>query len=130
MLRIPAERSSQQYHRLLIALGNAHYDKILLEMLFSLALFGVLWALRKRPWAAGLHFVLYLALYSLGQVVLFIWRDNVFVLGPLKQAQVTAVVVLVALVPIALWLKGRQAHAAEQGERLVQNAAESPRLEA
>jgi phosphatidylglycerol---prolipoprotein diacylglyceryl transferase len=100
------------------------------EMLFSLALFGLLWALRNRPWPAGLHFVLYLALYSLGQVVLFIWRDNVVVLGPLKQAQVTALVVLVALVPVGLWLKGRQAHAAEQGERVVHNSAESPRLQA
>jgi phosphatidylglycerol:prolipoprotein diacylglycerol transferase len=93
------------------------------EMLFSLALFGVLWALRTRPWPAGMHFVLYLALYSLGQLVLFIWRDNVFVLGPLKQAQVTAVVVLVALVPIALWLRGRRAHAAEHGERYIEAAA-------
>jgi hypothetical protein len=79
--------------------------------------------LRTRPWPAGLHFVLYLALYSLGQVVLFIWRDNVVVLGPLKQAQVTALVVLVALVPIALWLKRRHAHAAQQGERFVEAAA-------
>ena len=93
------------------------------EMLFSLALFGVLWSLRARPWPAGLHFVLYLALYSLGQLVLFIWRDNVFVLGPLKQAQVTALVVLVALVPIALWLKGRGARDTEQGERVVEAAA-------
>jgi hypothetical protein len=36
-----------------------------------------------------LHVVLYPTLYSLGHVVLFIWRDNVVVLGPLKQAQVT-----------------------------------------
>ena len=93
------------------------------EMLFSLALFGVLWSLRARPWPAGLHFVLYLVLYSLGQLVLFIWRDNVLVLGPLKQAQVTALVVLVALVPIALWLRGRGARDAEQGERLVEAAA-------
>jgi hypothetical protein len=70
-----------------------------------------------------MHFVLYLALYSLGQLVLFIWRDNVFVLGPLKQAQVTALVVLVALVPIALWLKGRAAREAQHGERLVEAAA-------
>jgi hypothetical protein len=70
-----------------------------------------------------MHFVLYLALYSLGQLVLFIWRDNVFVLGPLKQAQVTAIVVLVALVPIALWLKGRRADDAEQGERFIKAAA-------
>jgi prolipoprotein diacylglyceryltransferase len=93
------------------------------EMLFSLALFGLLWALRNRPWPAGLRFVLYLALYSLGQVVLFIWRDNVVVLGPLKQAQVTALVVLVALVPIALWLRGRRARDAERGEQFAEAAA-------
>ena len=93
------------------------------ELLFSLGLFGVLWALRDRPWPAGMHFVLYVALYSLGQLVLFIWRDNVLVLGPLKQAQVTALVVLVALVPIALWLRGRGARDAEQGERAVEAAA-------
>jgi prolipoprotein diacylglyceryltransferase len=92
-------------------------------MLFSLALFGVLWSLRNRSWPAGMHFVLYLALYSLGQLVLFIWRDNVFVLGPLKQAQVTALVVLVALVPIALWLKGRGTRDVEHGERVVEAAA-------
>ncbi len=75
------------------------------ELLFSLGLFALLWRLRERPWPAGIHFVAYLALYSLGQLVLFIWRANDFVLGPLKQAQVTALVVLVALVPIALWLR-------------------------
>jgi len=74
------------------------------ELLFSLGLFALLWALRERPWPMGMHFVLYLALYSLGQLVLFVWRDNVLVLGPFKQAQVTAIVVLVALLPITLWL--------------------------
>ncbi len=79
------------------------------ELLFSLGLFLLLWRLRDRVWPGGMHFVLYLALYSLGQLVLFVWRDNVFVLGPLKQAQATALVVLVALIPIALFL---QRHAA------------------
>lgn len=77
------------------------------ELLFSLGLFVVLWSLRKRAWPAGMQFVLYLALYSLGQLVLFAWRDNVLVLGPFKQAQVTALVVLAALVPITLWLTRR-----------------------
>ncbi len=77
------------------------------ELLFSLALFALLWRLRDRPWPLGLRFALYLALYSLGQLVLFIWRDNVLVLGPLKQAQVTAIVVLLLLAPIALWLSRR-----------------------
>src|SRR5579884_490773 len=50
------------------------------ELIFSGALFALLWRLRDRPWPAGMHFVAYLALYSLGQLVVFIWRDNVFVL--------------------------------------------------
>jgi len=75
------------------------------ELLFSLGLFLLLWRLRGRLWPEGMRFVLYLALYSLGQLVIFVWRDNVFVLGPLKQAQATALVVLVALIPIALFLR-------------------------
>jgi phosphatidylglycerol:prolipoprotein diacylglycerol transferase len=75
------------------------------ELLFSLGLFLLLWCLRGRVWPGGMHFALYLALYSLGQLALFAWRDNVLVLGPLKQAQVTALVVLIALLPIALILR-------------------------
>ncbi len=78
------------------------------ELLFSAGLFALLWSLRDRPWASGLHFMLYLALYSAGQLILFAWRDNVYVLGPLKQAQVTALVVLVVLVPLTYWLARRK----------------------
>ncbi len=85
------------------------------ELLFSLGLFLLLWRLRDRTWPGGLHFVLYLALYSLGQLVLFAWRDNVLVLGPLKQAQVTALVVLIALIPIALLARRRSAPRAPAG---------------
>lgn len=79
------------------------------ELISSAILFALLWRLRKRRWPAGLLFVLYVALYSLSQLIVFIWRDNEFVLGPLKQAQATALVVLVLLVPIALWLTRRGA---------------------
>lgn len=93
------------------------------ELLFSLALFALLWSIRRRHVPAGMHFVLYLALYSVGQIVLFIWRDNVLVLGPFKQAQITAIVVLVALVPIALWLGRRETQRTWTGERYVGAAA-------
>jgi len=76
------------------------------ELIFSLGLFAVLWGLRDRSLAPGLQFILYLALYSLGQLVLFAWRANVLVWGPFKQAQVTALVVLAVLVPLA-WLLRR-----------------------
>ena len=79
------------------------------ELLFSLALFALLWRLRDRPLPCGMPFVLYLFLYSLGQLLLFALRDNVLVLGPFKQAQVTALVVMAALIPIALvlWRRAR-----------------------
>ncbi len=80
------------------------------ELLFRLGLFALLWGVRERSWPAGLHFVAYLALCSVGQLVLFIWCANDIVLGPLKQAQVTALVVLVALASIAWWLYQRGTH--------------------
>ena len=97
------------------------------ELLFSLGLFGVLWALRERPWPGGLQFVLYVALYSIGQLVLFVWRDNVLVLGPLKQAQVTAIVVLIALVPVGLWLS-RRGMSGKHPSKSANVAAEDPAL--
>lgn len=77
------------------------------ELLFGLALFAVLWPLRFRMQPAGMLFVLYLSLYNVGQFFLFILRDNPIVLFHLKQAQVTAVVVQAALVPI-VWLIARR----------------------
>jgi phosphatidylglycerol:prolipoprotein diacylglycerol transferase len=68
------------------------------ELLFSLGLFVLLWPLRFKLEPAGMLFVLYLSLYSIGQFVLFIWRDNDIVTAGLKQAQITAVVVQALLV--------------------------------
>jgi len=68
------------------------------ELLFSLGLFLVLWPLRYRMRPAGMLFILYLSIYSIGQFILFFWRDNDIVLWDLKQAQLTAVVVQALLV--------------------------------
>jgi phosphatidylglycerol:prolipoprotein diacylglycerol transferase len=70
----------------------------LYELLFSLGLFVLLWPLRYKLEPAGMLFVLYLSVYSIGQFVLFIWRDNDIVAAGLKQAQITAVVVQALLV--------------------------------
>lgn len=68
------------------------------ELLFSLALFLVLWPLRFRLRPAGMLFILYLSIYCVGQFFLFIWRDNDIVAFNLKQAQITAVAVQALLV--------------------------------
>lgn len=62
------------------------------ELLFSLGLFAVLWPLRYRLQPAGMLGMLYLSLYSVGQFVLFVWRDNPIAVLGLKQAQATALV--------------------------------------
>ena len=76
------------------------------ELLFSLALFAVIWALRFRFRVPGTLFTLWAVLYSVGQFLLFFARANSVVLLGLKQAQLTAIVVVVVTVPI--WLLWRR----------------------
>jgi phosphatidylglycerol---prolipoprotein diacylglyceryl transferase len=73
------------------------------ELLFSLALFGIIWALRFRFRVPGTLFALWLVLYSAGQFVLFFARSNPVVLFDLKQAQITALVVIAVTVPLYIW---------------------------
>ncbi|HZU12107.1 MAG TPA: prolipoprotein diacylglyceryl transferase [Chloroflexota bacterium] len=72
------------------------------ELLFCLALFAVLWTLRRRLQVPGTLFALWLILYSVGQFVLFFERANVVVLWGLKQAQLTALAVIVLAIPLYL----------------------------
>jgi phosphatidylglycerol:prolipoprotein diacylglycerol transferase len=76
------------------------------ELLFSAALFALLWALRNRPHVPGSLFFLWLVSYSAGQFVLFFWRANSVVFAGLKQAQLTALVTIVVVVP--LWFAWRR----------------------
>jgi phosphatidylglycerol---prolipoprotein diacylglyceryl transferase len=76
----------------------------LYELLISLALFILLWNLRKRIHPEGMLAMLYLVLYSLSQFFIFFFRDNVVILGGLKQAQVTALVVILLTLPVIAYL--------------------------
>jgi phosphatidylglycerol:prolipoprotein diacylglycerol transferase len=77
------------------------------ELLFSAALFGLLFWLRFRLSPPGTLFVTWLVLYSIGQFVLFFGRANVIVLFGLKQAQITSIVVVAVAVPLWLWYRRR-----------------------
>ena len=79
----------------------------LYELLIALVLFIVLWAVRKRVRPDGVLAMLYASLYSVSQFFIFFLRDNVVVLGGLKQAQVTALVVLAISLPIMVYLLRR-----------------------
>lgn len=74
------------------------------ELIFSLALFAALWLVRFRFSVPGTLFALWLVAYSAGQFVLFFGRANIVVLWGLKQAQITAIVVILMMIPIySLW---------------------------
>jgi phosphatidylglycerol:prolipoprotein diacylglycerol transferase len=87
----------------------------LYELLISLALFLILWSLRKRIHPDGILATLYVVLYSVSQFFIFFLRDNVVVLGGLKQAQVTAIIVIILTLPFIaylLWNERRQSRPA------------------
>src|SRR2546421_4164234 len=76
----------------------------LYELLISLALFLLLWNLRTRIHPDGMLAMLYIVLYSVSQFFIFFVRDNVVILGGLKQAQVTSLVVIALALPVIAYL--------------------------
>jgi phosphatidylglycerol:prolipoprotein diacylglycerol transferase len=76
----------------------------LYELLISLTLFLVLWNLRKRIHPEGMLAMLYIVLYSVSQFFIFFLRDNLVILGGLKQAQVTSLVVIALALPVIAYL--------------------------
>jgi prolipoprotein diacylglyceryltransferase len=64
----------------------------------------LLWNLRKRVHPEGMLAMIYLVLYSLSQFFIFFLRDNIVILGGLKQAQITALVVIALTLPVIAYL--------------------------
>jgi phosphatidylglycerol:prolipoprotein diacylglycerol transferase len=79
----------------------------LYEIAVNLVALAILWPLRYRlpKRLPGLFFVLYLALYSIGQFVVFFFRGSEPLIWdtPLKQAQWTAIFTFLLCIPL-LWL--------------------------
>lgn len=107
-------------HNTFVASHAVAYDPAAAyELLFNVLLFVILWRLRYRFRVPGTLFALWLTSYSVGQFVLFFDRANVVVAAGLKQAQLTAI--LVVLVTVPAWLYWRRHY------RPVNLQAESPR---
>ena len=98
----------------------------LYELLISLALFVLLWNLRTRVHPDGMLAMIYIVLYSVSQFFIFFVRDNVVVLGGLKQAQVTSLVVIALTLPVIAYLLRTERLA---GPRDVQPAEARPTAE-
>jgi phosphatidylglycerol---prolipoprotein diacylglyceryl transferase len=79
----------------------AYQPAAVYEALINIVLFGILWSLRKRV-RDGLLFFIYIFGYSFSQIVVFIWRDNEILFAGFKQAQLTAIGVVIAA-SIGLW---------------------------
>ena len=113
-------------HTLAPVRGVAYQPANAYELLFSLALFlFLLWYGSRRP-RAGTLIILYVALYSIGQFLIFFLRNNVVVAFGLKQAQLTSLVVLAIAVPLLILLHRRwpRVWAEESLERNLDQAAQ------
>jgi phosphatidylglycerol---prolipoprotein diacylglyceryl transferase len=89
----------------------AYQPAAIYEMIINVILFSILWSIRKRV-RTGILFFIYLIGYSISQIIVFIWRDNEIILFDLKQAQLTAIAVLIAaLLGLIFFLKTRKVNA-------------------
>lgn len=99
--------------------STAYQPAAVYELLFSLALFALIWSLRFRVRVPGTLFFLWLVLYSAGQFVLFFGRANDVVWLGLKQAQVTAIVVMALAIPAyVMWRRHWQRSASRDSDEI------------
>ncbi len=84
-------------------LGTPLHPYPLYELLFDLALLGMLWRLRGVYKTDGLLFLTYAGVYALGRFLLTFFRmEQVWFFG-LQEAQIVALVVMVVTVPLLAW---------------------------
>lgn len=98
-------------------LGVAYQPANLYEAVGVLLILGVLLYLRRRGVPPGILGLTYLILYPVSQLILFYWRtdsETPAILWGLKQAQLTAIVMLLTIVPVftVIWLRSRRSGAA------------------
>jgi phosphatidylglycerol---prolipoprotein diacylglyceryl transferase len=80
----------------------AYQPAAVYEALINIILFSILWVLRNRV-KPGILFFVYIIGYSLSQIIVFFWRDNEILFLGLKQAQVTAIGVIIAAVILFIY---------------------------
>ena len=83
----------------------AYQPAAVYEALIDILLFIILWQFRNK-YKPGVLFFLYIVGYSLSQIIVFFFRDNVTVFLGLKQAQLTAIAVIV-IAMVAFWIISR-----------------------
>lgn len=86
------------------------YPTPLYETLMCLALFGVLWALRKRIKVPGMLFSIYLIMNGVERFLIEKIRVNVPFLGELTQAEVISATLVLLGVAGVIWTKKKYDH--------------------
>jgi phosphatidylglycerol:prolipoprotein diacylglycerol transferase len=85
----------------------AYQPAAVYEMVVNIILFAILWSIRNKV-KPGILFFVYIFGYSIGQIIVFTWRDNEVVFLGLKQAQLTAIIVMLVAAVIFFWYNRRQ----------------------
>jgi phosphatidylglycerol:prolipoprotein diacylglycerol transferase len=80
----------------------AYQPAAVYEAIINIIIFSILWMLRNK-YRPGVLFFIYIFLYSISQFLIFFVRDNVVVFLGLKQAQITALVVMLVAAVIFVW---------------------------
>jgi phosphatidylglycerol---prolipoprotein diacylglyceryl transferase len=75
----------------------AYHPAAVYEAMINVILFAILWTFRNKL-KPGVLFFIYVVAYSVSQIIVFFWRDNEVIFLGLKQAQLTAIVVIVLAV--------------------------------
>lgn len=73
------------------------------HMVWNMIAFGVVWSLRKKLKPEGSLFLLYIALYSAGDLLIRTFRVGTPFLFGLQEAQLIGIVALVITIPLLAW---------------------------
>ena len=76
----------------------------LYELLFDLAVFALLWGIRKRINPPGALYLIYISIYSAGRFLISFLRENEAAFIGLQQAQVVSLIVLIVATGLLIYL--------------------------
>jgi phosphatidylglycerol:prolipoprotein diacylglycerol transferase len=88
-------------------LGVATHPAPVYEIIWNMALFGVLWRLKDRIKPDGSLFLVMIAVYSFGRFFISFVRDEVPVLGPLHESHIISIALFVIAVALLAYRKVR-----------------------
>jgi phosphatidylglycerol:prolipoprotein diacylglycerol transferase len=78
------------------------------EIIANLAIFALLWQLRKQKWPDGRLFLVYLSLYSVERFFLAFTSSYQIVALGLTQSQIVALGALAVALPLIVWHQMRR----------------------